>query len=116
VLYHTHFLAATTGAHKLKQRAGHAQAAPPGVFLAMVFAFDLWHSQRAKSDGWRPLLTLALGGSGIWQTCGGRCRLYSWTRSQAPSQSTSVPLPQTDIGGATKPGAGAGRFHRGQLR
>ncbi len=42
-------------------------AAPLGVFLAMVFAFDLWHSQRARSDGcgWRPLLTLALGGVSV---------------------------------------------------
>jgi len=42
-----------------------SQAAPLGVFLAMVFAFDLWHSRRDRSDGWRPLLTLALGGVSV---------------------------------------------------
>jgi len=42
-----------------------SQAAPLGVFLAMVFAIDLWHSQRARSDGWCPLLTLALGGVSV---------------------------------------------------
>ncbi len=38
------------------------QAAPLGVYLAMVLAVVLWCSQRARSDGWRPLLALALGG------------------------------------------------------
>jgi len=42
-----------------------SQAAPLGVFLAMVFAIDLWQAQRARSDGWRPLLTLALGGVSV---------------------------------------------------